>query len=139
MGAPPGTRTPDPLIKSQLLACQIGALAVSLCRFVRDFAGSGVRLCRRVTVCFAASEHTPSTLRPAVWGKCSIMDCDDMRRRPCVGAGAGHRMARQSVRLDPPGLVRGIRSSVSGASAGRCGCAWPRLCPLGSALARGSD
>jgi hypothetical protein len=52
---------PSQRIKSPLLWYQIGALAISLCRFVRDFAGSGAGPCRRVMSRPATSEHPPST------------------------------------------------------------------------------
>jgi hypothetical protein len=54
------TRTPTQRIKSPLLLCQIGALTVSLCRFVRDSNDSGVGPCRWLTTCFVASEQPPS-------------------------------------------------------------------------------
>jgi hypothetical protein len=53
--------SPSQWIKSPLLSCQISALSVSLCRFVRDSTDSDAGSCRQVTGRSAASEHPPST------------------------------------------------------------------------------
>jgi hypothetical protein len=55
------SRTPNERIKSPLLPCQIGALAIGLCRLVHDSAGAGAGSCRRVPGGFMAPEHTAST------------------------------------------------------------------------------
>jgi transposase len=52
---------PGQRIKSPLLSYQISALAISLCRFVRDSADSDAGSCRQMTGRSAASEHPPST------------------------------------------------------------------------------
>jgi hypothetical protein len=50
-------------IKSPLLCYRISAFRVSLCRFVRDFAGSAAGLCRGVT---RVSRHTSTHRAPTV-------------------------------------------------------------------------
>jgi hypothetical protein len=63
----PATATARQRIRSPLVPCQIGALAISLCRCVHDSARAGAGSCRRVSGGFVASEHTASTrARPRV-------------------------------------------------------------------------
>ncbi len=59
-GAPPGTRTPNPRIKSPLLWYQISALNASLCRSVRTSSRIPAGQCRALTGGTGAAEQTTS-------------------------------------------------------------------------------
>jgi hypothetical protein len=61
---PPHTTGTNPRIKSPLLSCQIGILAVVLCRFGRDSVGSAAGSCRFLTARTATYEHPRSTHHP---------------------------------------------------------------------------
>jgi hypothetical protein len=114
--AGPGLR-----IKSPLLCYRISALSVSLCRFVRDFAGFAVGLCRRVTARIATYEHPPSTHRSActIIVECRSWHTDPVRNsKDLMASGPGRRSLVErdrDLRLlywlrGTPGIVRRARA-----------------------------